>query len=117
MTKAPSIRKMGLSYLALKKRFLKSRKNIELIKLIFVSLFFLFSIVFYWYFVNVSSTKWYFLKQEREKLSEIKFQNEIVKIDVRRLESSVLNNIVVSNSSTLTWRVISITDLNSVAYR
>jgi len=78
---------------------------------------FLLSIVTYGYFVNVSSTKGYFIKTEREKLSEIKFKNEIVNIDVRRIESQIFDSINLDSYSNLTWKVLTITNLTSVAMR
>ncbi len=78
---------------------------------------FLLSIVTYGYFVNVSSTKGYFIKTEREKLSEIKFKNEIVNIDVRRIESQIFDSINLDSYSNLSWKVLTITNLTSVAMR
>ena len=78
---------------------------------------FLLSIVTYGYFVNISSTKGYFIRTEREKLSEIKFKNEIVNIDVRRIESQIFDSINLDNYSNLTWKVLTITNLTSVAMR
>jgi hypothetical protein len=102
MTKAPSVKKMCQSYLYLKKKFLKSRRFIEGVKMTFAVALFLLSIVTYGYFVNISSTKGYFIRTEREKLSEIKFKNEIVNIDVRRIESQIFDSINLDSYSNLT---------------
>ena len=117
MTKAPSVRKMAKSYLILKKRLLKNSKFINMVKMSLAAGFFLFSLVAYWYFVNVSSTKGYFIRTEREKFSEIKFQNEIVKIDVRKLESKIFDSINLESNSSITWKVLTISSITSVALR
>lgn len=117
MTKAPSVRKMAKSYLILKKRLLKNSKFINMVKMSLAAGFFLFSLVAYWYFVNVSSTKGYFIRTERENFSEIKFQNEIVKIDVRKLESKIFDSINLESNSSITWKVLTISSITSVALR
>lgn len=91
MIKSPSVKKMWQNCLALKKQFLKNYRFISKLKTGFAIGLFIFSIWVYWYFVNVSSTKWYFLKQQRQILWETKFQNEIVKIDVRKIEWKILS--------------------------
>jgi len=79
---------------------------------------FLFSIWIYWYFINIASTKWYFIRVERNKLWEIKFQNEIVKIDITKLEWEENNNILADNQNNiLTWKVINITDNAKITMR
>jgi len=117
MTKAPSVKKMAQSYLNLKKKILKNVKFLEMVKLSLAAGFFLFSLIAYGYFVNVSSTKWYFIKTEREKLSEVKFQNEIVKIDVRKLESQIFDSINLESNSSITGKVITVSSIRSVALR
>ena len=117
MTKTPSVRRMSQSYLYLKKKITKNRKFIEQIKMILIIGLFLLSIITYWYFVNVSSTKGYFIKTEKEKLSEIKFKNEIVNIDIRKIESKIFNDISLDNYSNLTWKVFTLTNLTSVAMK
>ena len=117
MTKAPSVKKMANSYLNLKKKLLKSAKFLNLLKMSFAVGFFLFSLIAYGYFINVSSTKGYFIKTEREKFSEIKFQNEIVKIDVRKLESKIFDSINLESNSSITWKVLTVSSVTSVALR
>jgi len=116
MTKAPSVKKMAKTYLSIKKQLLKSKKFMDIFKISVAVAFFMFSLIAYGYFVNVSSTKWYFIRAEREKLSEIKFQNEIVNIDVRKLESKIFDSINLESNSSITWKVLTISTVTSVAY-
>ncbi len=117
MTKSPSVKKMWKSYLYIKKKLIKNKKTVERIKLLFSVFMFLSSIVAYWYFINISSTKWYFIKTEREKLNETKFKNEIVSIDIRKLESTLFDNINLDNYSFSTWRIITLSPITSVAMK
>lgn len=118
IVKIPSVKKMSQNYLNVKKQILKSYEFISNIKTIFTIILLLFSIWVYGYFVNVSSTKWYFLKKERQELSEIKFQNEIVKIDVRKIEWDILDKILPSSldsSVPTTWKVIILPNILQIA--
>lgn len=120
MTKAPSVKKMARNYLSMKKQILKNYKFISKIKTAFSIMFFILSIWLYGYFVNVSSTKWYFLRQERQKLSEIKFQNEIVKIDIRKKEWDILDRTLpksLDSSVPTTWKVILLSDMRQLTLR
>jgi len=108
---------MAQSYLYLKKKFLKSKKFLNNLKTAIALILFLSSVVTYWYFVNVSSTKGYFIKTEREKLTEVKFKNEIVNIDIRKLESEIFNKMNMDSYNSLTWKVITVSSIPSVALR
>ena len=117
MVKTPSAKKMARSYLYAKKQILKNKKFLEKFKFIFSITFFILSIITYGYFVNISSTKGYFIKVEREKLSEIKFKYEIVNIDVKKLESRIFEKLNLDSYANLTGRVITISDIQSVALK
>jgi len=120
MTKAPSVKKMAQNYINIKKQILKNYKFISKIKTGISISFFVFSIWVYGYFVNVSSTKWYFLKQETEKLSEIKFQNEIIKIDIRKIEWNIFDHTLpksLDSSVPLTWKIIVLSNIVQVTKR
>jgi len=108
MVKIPSIKKMSSNYLVTYKAILRNYKFMEKIKMGFSIFLFLLSIGAYGYFVNVASTKWYFIKVEREKLAEVKFQNEIVKIDTKKIEWEIFNSITPANLDikNLTWKVL-----------
>jgi len=119
MVKIPSIKKMSINYLTYHKNILKNYKFMEKVKMGFSIFLFLFSIWAYWYFVNISSTKWYFIRVERDRLSEVKFQNEIVNIDTKKIEWEILNTILPLNLDTdnLTWKVLVLNDrFKEVAY-
>jgi len=120
MTKSPSVKKMAQNYLNIKKQILKSYKFVSNVKTIFSIMIFILSIWIYGYFVNVSSTKWYFLRQERQKLSEIKFQNEIVNIDVRKIEWDILDKTLpesLDSSTPTTWKVIVLSNMLQLTKR
>ncbi len=52
---------------------------VEIFKVSVLSLFLLVCAFFYLYFINLSSTRWYFLKQADQNLTAIGFQYEILK--------------------------------------
>ena len=117
MIKFPSTKKMKFNYLVIKKQLKNNFKLIDNIKTIFAILCFILSIWIYWYFVNISSTKWYFIKNERNKLSDIKFKNEIIKIDIRKLEWSINNSLTYNSNKILTWKVIMLNTNNELTMR
>jgi len=117
MIKFPSTRQMTLNYLLIKKQLKNNFKLIDNMKTIFSIVCFLLSIWIYWYFVNISSTKGYFIKSERNKLSDIKFKNEIVKIDIRKLEWAIDNTLVYSSNNILTWKVITLNTNDKLTMR
>ena len=51
----------------------------ELLKVWVLSFFLLLCAFFYLYFVNLSSTRWYFLKQANQNMTVITFKYEILK--------------------------------------
>jgi len=108
MIKFPSTKKMSLNYLLIKKQLKSNFKLMDNIKTIFSIMCFLLSIWIYWYFVNISSTKWYFIRSEKNKLSGIKFKNEIVKIEISKLEWSIDDSLAYNTNSVLTWKVIAL---------
>ena len=119
MVKIPSLKSMSASYIAYHKSLIKNYKFMEKIKMGFSIFLFLLAIWAYGYFVNVASTKWYFIRVENEKLSEVKFQNEIVNIDTKKMEGEILNNILPANLDTdnLTWKVLVLRqNMKEVAY-
>ena len=117
MIKFPSTKQMNFNYLLIKKQLKHNFKFIDNIKTIFSIMCLMLSIWIYWYFINVSSTKWYFIKNERNKLSDIKFKNEIIKIDVRKIEWSINNTLTYNSSNTLTWKVITLNSNTELTMR
>ena len=117
MIKIPSTRQMTLNYMLIKKQLKNNFKLIDNIKTIFSIVCFLLSIWVYWYFVNISSTKGYFIRSERNKLSNIKFKNEIVKIDIKKLEWSINDSLAYNSNSILTWKVVTLTTNDELTMR
>lgn len=60
-------------------RYKRYDNIVELFKVGALSLFLLVCGLFYLYFVNLSSTRWYFLKQANQNMVAITFQYEILK--------------------------------------
>jgi hypothetical protein len=117
MIKYPSFKKFGIYYLAYKNRFRKNYILMDKIWSLIAITVFITAISIYWYFINIASTKWYFINIEKKKLNEIKFQNEIVKIDIRKLEWALSNSILTFNNlNNLTWTTIILTYTKEIAY-
>lgn len=69
-------------YLKLQNDIRKNKKLINWFK-IWIVFAVLFTVVgVYGYLVNVSSTKWYFLKQQKQKLAQAKFDRNIVQLEI-----------------------------------
>ncbi len=79
----------------------------DILKIWLLSVGLLVCALSYLYFINMSSTRGYFLRQENQKLSAISFQFEILKtrmLDYQQqnwnaVQSSTLNNAVVDVAS------------------
>ncbi len=117
MIKFPSTKQMNFNYLLIKKQLKHNFKFIDNIKTIFSIMCLMLSIWIYWYFINVSSTKWYFIKNERNKLSDIKFKNDIVKIDIRRIEWEINDNLSYNPNSSLTGKVLLLNNNSELTMR
>jgi len=120
MIKIPSVKKMWENYLVIKKRLIRNNKSMNIIKTWFVFVLFLLSIWIYGYFINISSTKWYFIRVEKDKLSEVKFQNEIIKIDVKKLEWDIFSNILpinIQNAQIVSWKIMYLSDILKVVVK
>lgn len=120
MTKFLSVKKMWQNDLANKKQFLKNNRFVSKVKTWFAIAFFIFSIWIYGYFVNISSTKWYFLKQQRQTLWEAKFQNEIVKIDIRKIEWNLLSKDLLAHMDSdvpSSWKVLFINNTTELTMK
>ena len=94
MVKIPSVKKIGESYIYKHKKLIKNHKMMEWLKTGLVAVYMIIALGLYGYFINIASTKWYFLRVEKEKVSEAKFQNEIVKIDAKKIEWEIYSNII-----------------------
>ena len=65
---------------------------IDWMKLFITIMIFIFTIWVYGYYVNVSSTKWFVLRQEMNKLKEAKFSHNIVQFEIMALEKQIREN-------------------------
>ena len=73
---------IGQTYSSLLNKYKTYQWVVDIIKITLLSLSVIFFVVVYLYFVNKSSTQWYFLRQATNDLNAIKFQHEIVKTKV-----------------------------------
>jgi len=70
------------TYVSLLNKYRTYQWIIDIIKIGWLAIAFFSFILIYLYFVNKSSTQWYFLRQANNDLSSIKFKYEIVKTNV-----------------------------------
>lgn len=85
-----SIRKQ---YTCLQEKIKRNYRIINSLKLTITFLIFLMTIWVYGYFVNVSSTKWYFLRQQMQNVEEAKFQNSITQLEILKKEKELWDSI------------------------
>lgn len=70
------------TYASLLNKYKTYQWIIDIIKIGWLALTLLFFMLIYLYFINKSSTQWYFLRQANNDLNTIKFKYEIVKTNV-----------------------------------
>jgi hypothetical protein len=70
------------TYASLLNKYKAYQWIIDIIKIGWLALTLLFFMLIYLYFINKSSTQWYFLRQANNDLNTIKFKYEIVKTNV-----------------------------------
>lgn len=70
------------TYASLLNKYRTYQWIIDIIKIGGLALTLLFFMLIYLYFINKSSTQWYFLRQANNDLNTIKFKYEIVKTNV-----------------------------------
>jgi len=70
------------TYVSLLNKYRTYQWIVDIIKIGLAGLAFFSFILIYLYFVNKSSTQWYFLRQANNDLNTIKFKYEIVKTNV-----------------------------------
>lgn len=97
MKKWPVVLEISSRYIYFKKKLQYNKYLLESIKNSFVIWLFVFSVWFYWYFVNISSTKWYFLRENMNILEEIRFENNIERLTISKLEKDILDELLVNN--------------------
>ncbi len=81
------------NYIDFKNKIRKNRKLINQLKLATTIWILVFTIWLYAYFVNISSTKWYFLREETNKLEEEKFLHSLAQLDVLKEKRNVWKDI------------------------
>ncbi len=97
MKKWPTLKKMSSKYILWKRKHILNKKISETVKNSISIMALISSVVFYGYFVNISSTKGFFLRKEMNKLEDIKFENSIEKLEVAKLEKKLLDNLISEN--------------------
>lgn len=85
-----SIRKQ---YICLQEKIKRNYRTINALKLSITFLIFFLTIWVYGYFVNVSSTKWYFLRKQMQNVDDAKFQNSITQLEILKKEKELWDNI------------------------
>lgn len=93
MNKAVFLNSLSKQYVNLQIKVRQNYKILDWLKIIITFLIFFLTIGIYGYFVNVSSTKWYFLRQEMKNLEDAKFTHSISQIEVLKKEKSLWDNI------------------------
>ncbi len=88
---------LSKQYIFFKCKLRRNRQILSIVKLAIVLVIFFISVIVYWYFVNVWSTKWYFLRKEMSKLENTKLLYNVVKLEVLKKESMILNKINLNN--------------------
>lgn len=93
MKKFIQIKSLSRHYVDIQNKVRQNYRLVDNMKLLITVLIFLFTLWVYWYFVNISSTKWYFLRMEMRNLEEKKFEHSIVQIETLKKEREIWDNI------------------------
>lgn len=93
MQRVVFLKNLNKQYVIFKRNVKNNRKFINNLKLVTTFLILLFTVWVYWYFVNVSSTKWYFLRQEMRLLEEEKFLHSLTQLEVLKKQREVWQEI------------------------
>lgn len=93
MRKFVLLKSISKQYIELQKKVRRNNQVLDSLKLLTSVIIFLLIIWVYGYFVNISSTKWYFLRQEMKNLEETKFTHSITQLDILTMERDIWNEI------------------------
>lgn len=93
MNKFVFVESISKKYIEIKNNVKKNRRLINQLKLVTISMILVSVILSYLFFVNISSTKWYFLRQEMGILEEEKFSHSLVQLEVLRAQKKVWQDI------------------------
>lgn len=86
MKKIVFLESLSKNYLNLQYKIRKNQRLIDSLKITVTILIFFLTLWAYWYFVNISSTKWYFLREQRQELEQAKFKHNITQLEVLKME-------------------------------
>lgn len=70
----------------------------DIVKLTTTIAIFLLTVIIYGYFVNISSTKGYFLRQELKSLEDAKFASSVTKLAIMKQEKQLWDTIKLSQN-------------------
>ncbi len=93
MKKVVFFKSISKQYVNLKNKINHNRKIMNFLKLATTILIFVVTIGMYGYFVNVSSTTGYFLREEERELEDAKFEHSIAKQQVLQEKNKVWESI------------------------
>lgn len=93
MKKVVFLNNLSKQYNNIRQKVKKNYRMIDWIKLFITVWIFVLTVWAYWYFVNVSSTKWYFLREEERKLNDAEFSHSIARLDVLEKERQIRRDI------------------------
>ncbi len=97
MNKIAFSRSVASKYIELRKKFKLSTQLVELFKFSIAAVLAIFSIGLYWFLVNSSSTKGYFLREEMNQLEDIKFDYNILNLKIIKKEKEKRDSIEFKN--------------------
>lgn len=106
MKKIVLLNSISKQYVSLQSKIRKNRRTIDALKISITLLIFLLFIWIYWFFVNISSTKWFFLRQEMKNLEDSKFSYSIISLEVMKKEKDLWDRI--NTNSIFNQKVVSV---------
>ena len=98
MNKVAFLTSISKQYLTIQQSMRRNKKTMSTVKLVLVSLVFLFAMGYYAKEINELSTKGYFLKQEMKELEQLAFKEHIVELDVLLLERKLWDTVSQENA-------------------
>ncbi|UFX83111.1 hypothetical protein [Candidatus Absconditicoccus praedator] len=93
MKKVVFLNNLSKQYNNIRQKVKKNYRMIDGIKLFITVGIFVLTVGAYGYFVNVSSTKGYFLREEERKLNDAEFSHSIARLDVLEKERQIRRDI------------------------
>ncbi len=93
MQRVVFVESLSKKYVNIKNKVRRNRKTVDKLKLITTVMILLFTMWVYWYFINISSTKWYFLREEMRELENKKFEHSLVQLEVLQNKREIRQDI------------------------